>query len=381
MADLYTLSVLAFVIGLAALIYIKRKKIEIKYYLLFMWHTKRFRDSIERIVQRAPRLWKAVATIGVVICFYYMIQGVWLITNVAWYVATGAIKQPAIQLILPSPSAAGATGPGYILIPFWLWIITIAAILVPHELMHGIVARAEKIKLKSVGLLLFAIFPGAFVEPDEKALKRASVLSKLRVFAAGSFANFAVAAAVLVFVSFALWPAIAAPGIELVAVNASSPAAEAGLAPGMMISEINDKPITTTYNEYLAGKGYTWEELGQTEPNQTLAVRADDQLYNIVLGNISNSAYMGITYKPIFRFGGDFTFNMLLPLLTMIWLFSFAVGLMNILPLYPLDGGLMIEAITNKYAKKVSKQIVRGITLFVLLILIYSFVGPLWANP
>jgi len=52
-----------------------------------------------------------------------------------------------VQFVLPTFEATTSAGPGYILIPFWYWIIIIASILVPHELFHGIVARAEKIKL------------------------------------------------------------------------------------------------------------------------------------------------------------------------------------------------------------------------------------------
>ena len=39
-----------------------------------------------------------------------------------------------------------------------------------HEFSHGILARVENVKINSIGLLLFAIIPGAFVEPDEEKL-------------------------------------------------------------------------------------------------------------------------------------------------------------------------------------------------------------------
>jgi len=240
------------------------------------------------------------------------------------------------------------------------------------------VARAEKIKLKSVGLLLLAIFPGAFVEPDEKQVKKAKILTKLRIFSAGSFANFVTAFLVFLLTLHLIWPISALPGVELLGVNASSPAGLAGLKSDMVITEVNGIPIRTTYAEYLGGRGYFWDELKYTEPNQTIRLKADENYYDITLGfsEETNSTYMGIVYAPIFKIDREFFMGSLIPLLNMIFLFSFAIGLINILPIYPLDGGLIVQAIAERFAKKRSKEIVRVITLIVLIILIYNFIGP-----
>jgi len=55
---------------------------------------------------------------------------------------------------------------------------------------------------------------------------------------------------------------------------------------------------------------------------------------------------------------------------------SIFVGIFNILPLHPLDGGLMVEALAEKYAKKRSKKIVKVITYLIIIILIYGVIGP-----
>ena len=94
------------------------------------------------------------------------------------------------------------------IVAFLYWMIVIFIILVPHELSHGIICRAHKIPLKSVGLLLMAIFPGAFVEPNERRLQRAKFKARLRVFAAGTYANFIVALLVFSFVMFYVFPNI-----------------------------------------------------------------------------------------------------------------------------------------------------------------------------
>ena len=201
MLDIYTLSIIAFFAVVAILIYKDRKNIEFKY-ILFIRRTKRFRDAIDRVARVSPGFWKAFSSIGVIICFIVMAYGIIQLLGITTEIITRSITEPALQLILPSLTSAGASGPGFILIPFWFWIVVIAIILVPHELSHGIVARAEKIRLKSVGLLLLAVLPGAFVEPDEKQLGKAKPVTQLRVFAAGSFANFIVAMLTVLLIAF-----------------------------------------------------------------------------------------------------------------------------------------------------------------------------------
>jgi membrane-associated protease RseP (regulator of RpoE activity) len=374
--DIYLLSVILFFAVIGIWLYKDRKNVETKYFVLFMRRTKKFSDLIDRIAQKSPRFWKIISTLAIIVCFYYMIQGTYLLLQNSHQILLGNVKQPGLQFVLPSPTGIGSSGPGYILIPFWFWIITIACILIPHELSHGIIARAEKIKLKSVGLLLLAVFPGAFVEPDERQLKKSKMLTKLRVFAAGSGANILVAFTILAIASYIIWPLAVQPGIRLMYVNESSPAQLAGLKPDMILSEVNGKVIKTTYQEYLSGAGYMTDELGNITPDQTIIFRSGDSDYNVKLSSINGHAFMGIIYKPIFRTDSDFFLGSLMPLLTMIWLFSLAVAIFNILPLYPLDGGLMIEAVTDKYLKKRSKLIVRSVSWMILLIILYNFFGP-----
>jgi membrane-associated protease RseP (regulator of RpoE activity) len=426
--DPYFLSIIAFIAFLAYVIHHDRKHIEVHHFVLLMRRTQRFRRLLDDIANRTgPRLlvagllsvfiliggllasasahsveavitavglaaagtggivtlllapkrwWMVVGTLAVIATLYYMAQGMWLLGNIAYMVGTGEISQPALQLILPTPSATGASGPGYILIPFWFWLITIAAILIPHEFLHGIIARAEKISLKSVGLLLLLIFPGAFVEPNEKQLKKASLMKQLRIYAAGSFANFMVALLIIIFVSFMLWPWAALPGITLLTVNSTSPAAAAGLTPGMELVAANGNQINVTYNEYLGGHGFLWEELGPRNPGDRITLTtSDNTVYDVTLGQNNNVTYLGITYMPHFKVDPN-TFMMFMQLLTLMFMFSFAVGLFNILPIWPLDGGLMVEAIAKHFSPKNASYIVRAISTIVLLIVIFSFIGP-----
>lgn len=368
MIDEYTLSVLLFFSFLAVIIYKDRKNIDIKY-ILFMRRTRKFKRFIDKTAKLFPNFWKILGTFGVLVCFFYMIQGTYLLT----------VFQPQVQLVLPSLSSEVTVSDVSINIPFWTWFLVILFIMVPHEFFHGVMARTEKIRLKSVGLLLLAVFPGAFVEPDEKQVKKSKIWPKLRIFAAGSFANFIVSFVLFYLTLYTIWPFFALPGITLVEVEPYSPAELAGLKQGMFITEINDTKVIPTYQEYLGGRSYLSEEIGIIDNDTSIKIKTwDGQTFQvpILFNETSNTSYMGIGYRINFREGNEVLMLTIIQIISMISFFSLAVGIVNILPIYPLDGGLMVEAVTDKYFKKQSKKIVKIITIFVLIILVYSFVKP-----
>lgn len=368
MLDGYLLSVVVFAAVLGFLIWRDRKHIECQYGVLLMRRTKRFGQLIERTAALSRPGWKLLSTLAILICFGSMAYGLFFIT------ATHA----PLYIVVPSPSATGFVAGPVLGFPFWLWIVAVAIIMIPHEFLHGVIARAEKIPLKSVGLLLLLFLPGAFVEPNEAKLKAAPTLSKLRVFAAGSFANFIVAAAVIGLAWAVIWPLAVDPGIKLIDVNSTSPAGVAGLRPGMVVTEAGGKPLVTTYEEYaMHGGNYFYSELGVVRPNQTVTLMADGTDYNVTLGvnPATNRTYMGIIYSPRYRLDSGF-FNLFMQVLTTVWIFSFGVGIFNVLPLYPLDGGLMIKALADKYLKKWSNKVVMLATALTVAAIVYGFVWP-----
>jgi membrane-associated protease RseP (regulator of RpoE activity) len=58
------------------------------------------------------------------------------------------------------------------------------------------------------------------------------------------------------------------------------------------------------------------------------------------------------------------------------WILNFAIATVNILPIYPLDGGLMVEAIAEKICKKYAKNITMVITIISLAVFIINFATP-----
>jgi membrane-associated protease RseP (regulator of RpoE activity) len=395
--DLYLTSVLAFFAVLGVIIYKDRKNVEVKYILL-MRKTKKGIVFLDKIA-KYKKFWGIVGILGVIIAFYLMFTGVFTLTEYGRKLITREVKAPGLSFIFPSPTSEAIAGPGFIGLPFWDWIIIIASVMIPHELLHGILSRVEKIKVKSMGLLLFAIFPGAFVEPDEKQLKKSKLLTKLKIYAAGSFANFLVASLLFLpsvnlgalnlnlnvgLLPNVLWPAYVPGPIVLTDVNSSSPAYEGGLRAGMVLAKVNNMPINASYTEFAAtgGNNYLLEEAGNLKPGDNITVVANDTTYKITVGKQvgdSTRPYLGITYRPIVNGDDSFVFGFMFQLfylLTWMWMLSLAIAIVNISPIYPLDGGLIVEALAEKVSRKHYKAITYAITFVMFIVFFINFATP-----
>ena len=68
-------------------------------------------------------------------------------------------------------------------------ILALSVVVITHELSHGIASLVDKVPLKSTGAFFAHLLMGGFVEPDEEELSKSKEISKLRVFAAGSYTN------------------------------------------------------------------------------------------------------------------------------------------------------------------------------------------------
>jgi len=427
MIDLYTLSVIIFFAVLGILIYKDRKSIDFKY-VLIMRRTKRFRNLLDKIARTSPLFWKITGTIAIIVCLGSMIFGIYNLLNNAYLVYIGVIVPPP-ALAIPIPAGQTIIVPGFIGIPFWFWIIVVATILIPHETFHGIIARTEKIKLKDVGLMLLllqfisipvviiyfiytksfdlilfltaALFSlvGAFVEPEEKQLKKSKLITKLRVFSAGSFINIIIGISLALFVQTFIWsPNV--HGILITSVNETSPASQIGLEPGMVIESIDNKQLSMNFYDYsfltlLTSRSNSEDitkyisaiilsqTLSDYKPGDNVKLRVDGINYDFKLGEreievnetyFEKVPYIGITSEANTK---DINlFFVVFPLLSMMSLLNILVGIFNILPLYPLDGGLVVKAITERYAKKISDKITLGLTFFMIFILIYLVIGP-----
>ncbi|EQD30907.1 peptidase M50, partial [mine drainage metagenome] len=110
-----------------------------------------------------------------------------LIAN-AGTIVEAVIKSISVNSIAPLHSQTPGVAPVIpgIDLPLFSGVLSLAIILIIHEFSHGILARSFKVKLKSVGVLLFGVIPvGAFVEPDEREVVKLKKDKQNRIFSAG----------------------------------------------------------------------------------------------------------------------------------------------------------------------------------------------------
>jgi len=72
---------------------------------------------------------------------------------------------------------------------FTYWIVVLGITAVVHEFFHGIIARKNNVRIKSTGFAFLGPFFGAFVEQDDRQMKKLRARNQISILAAGSFSN------------------------------------------------------------------------------------------------------------------------------------------------------------------------------------------------
>ncbi len=303
-----------------------------------MWRTKRLLGFIDSIANKYKRFWRVYATLGIFVGYAGMLFVFYMLIKSALIAVKAKAQVAGVQLVIP-----GVT------IPLWYGIIGLIVVMFVHELSHGFVARAENLPLKSVGLLLFVVIPGAFVEPDEENLKKASLISRLRVYAAGSMANLLTAFIAMLLLSFVLTPVLQYSGVEVAKLDTVGPAKDY-LKVGDVIVGIDGEKIATI-EDFL-------NFMNKTHAGQVITLEVIREgkrvLLDVPLGDNPNKpgkGYLGVypTQNLKSKIGFD---NIVLPTafsLYWIYVLNFGIGLMNLFPLIPLDGGRMLDDVFKEY--------------------------------
>ncbi|MCL2116617.1 MAG: site-2 protease family protein [Methanobrevibacter sp.] len=343
-----------------------------------MWKTKRLRGLIDKIANISPRFWKWFMNIGIAISFGAMIIMAYMLLSSL----STIVDAPSVSLIIPGVEIPGSP----IFIPFAYGVIGLATVIIVHEFAHGILSRREKVSINSIGLLLFAILPGAFVEPDEDEIKNVKKISRMRIYAAGSIANmsFALVAVLITLLisSFAIPATFEENGIEISRVMDEAPAKNI-LKPGMIITSINNHNVSDA-NSYS-------EAVLTLKPGEMINVTTNQGTYNFTTGsNPYNKSlgYMGVIAVKNFEVKSDVSnvFGNQLPwiwftLLEMFnWIFflNLAVGLFNLLPMKPLDGGHLLEDLLSyAFPKNIVKPVITVLSWFFIFVIAISLIAGL----
>lgn len=316
--------------------------------IVVLFKTERLHDIIDKIARKAPRFWKAYMNIGIIVGFFLMII---MFVAIIWSLQL-MFEMPTVSLILPGVDIPGSP----IYIPFVTGFLALATVLVIHEGGHGILARVEGVAIDSVGLLLMIIIPGAFVEPNEEELKKINGISKLRVYFAGPMFNMGLAAIGLILMIcvsgfLASEDMYTTDGMEISSVVPASPS-EGVLADGMIIKAINNQTVTNTSSySKIMNRNKIGENVSVTTDSGTYTIQAEANPNN------SSKAYIGIraTAHTIVSPEARSKYGTFIPwfltelkeFLYLVFLLNFSVGTFNLLPMKPLDGGLILEEIVN----------------------------------
>ena len=361
--------------------YLTDHGVEVNFPLL-MWKTQRLRGFIDRLANRAPRFWKWYMNIGIVISTGFMI----LMAIALVYSLKTLLDTPTVSLIVPGVEVPGSP----IFIPLLSGLIALATVLIVHEFSHGILSRVEKINIKSIGLLLFAIIPGAFVEPDEEELNELSRPARMRIYVAGSMANLTLAAIAMIImtvISSFIVPVVFED--EGVVVNRLTEDANAKnyMSEGMIIKSINNLTVTDIDSFQKAAN--------TLKPNDTVNIHTDQGDYSFQLKtNPMNKSigFMGIQVNANNVIADDFDNQFYTPLLWLLmpltdllfWIYflNFAIGTFNLLPMKPLDGGHLLENLLSYIMPEIAyKPIVTFMSFLMGIIIVVSLVVGLVGAP
>jgi membrane-associated protease RseP (regulator of RpoE activity) len=236
-----------------------------------------------------------------------------------------------------------------------------------------------------VGAIFAHAVVGGFVEPDEEKLNASTNSTKLRVFAAGSFTNFAISMLfVLLLVNF---PATIAPfyntvesGVRIGSIPANMPAQVAGLQAGDIVMSINGTTISglSDLREYMSGVVPGEDIVLRTQSNSYIVRTAADP-------NNSTRAVIGISdltnyilYSPKMPFLSSELPAILLRAEFWLQLFLVSVAVINMLPIPPFDGDKFLETALKVLGIKNPKpiRITASFVALSLLILNFALSGP-----
>ena len=355
-AIIYVLIAWVVILAIAKSLKLEKHGFTIKAYSLTYKNTQ-VQSVLSKMLTRTKRGIRVFADVSVIAGFLMMGFAFWfLLSNISnFFVEPTEFAE--LTVLIPGVTLTSASAILY-------FLLSIPIVLVIHEGAHGIVATLEKIKIKTGGFAIFIALFAGFVEPDEKEFDDARKISKLRVIGAGATSNvifaFALGAILLTNPLFALilpepfleWFYDAPDGVGIISIIEGSGAEKAGLQKNDVITGIDDIAIITPVDFQKA----------DLKPGDvvTVTVQRDGQLLQLpveimpspddpdkgLVGIMRDSAF----YKPVYNFiEWDPQVSMFL---LWLWMISFFIGIINMLPLPILDGGKFIYTIIEKKASE-----------------------------
>lgn len=343
---------------------LENRGFEIKAYSL-IYKNYGVQAALTKVLNRTRRGIRVFADISVVAGFLMMGFAFWfLLNNVSNYFEEPT-KFSELTILIPGVTLTSSASITY-------FLLSIPIVLVIHEGAHGIVATLEKIKIKTGGFAIFIALFAGFVEPDEEEFNKAKKISKLRVIGAGATSNvifsFALGAILLTNPLFAIvlpepilgWMYEEPDGVLVLSIIEGSGAEKAGLQPNDIITAINGIDVRTPLDfqkaDIVPGQTVNVSILraGQQLELPIVIMPSEDDPERGLIGIIRDNSF---AYKPVYNFI-EWNNPSLSMFLLWLWMISFFIGIINMLPLPILDGGKFIHSIIDK---KISERTVNGL--------------------
>lgn len=344
-------------------------------------------DGILGRIAKAETLWKLFANASVIIGIVFMLVAFWFLASNLYSFFFAQQTFSEVTVLVPFVTIRNTE----ILFYFFL---SLPIILIVHEGGHGVIAKLEKIKVKSGGFAIIAALFAGFVEPDEEEFTKARPISRLRVVGAGSGANIIFSifvAALLVTTPTFAFVLDSLPGVNLRPVFYEDPlgvpifdlipdsgAEKAGLKPGDIITGVKGVSIKTPAD-------FNKVSLAVEESIDVTVLRNGESLaFSLVTSpspvNASRGA-IGIRHSGFPYYPPKISVGFQMPrevAFFLFWLFflSFNIGIFNMLPFYPLDGDGFLNALISTRVPENRRKIVRtSINTIALGLLIANIVG------
>jgi membrane-associated protease RseP (regulator of RpoE activity) len=324
------------------------------YYL--MLKTGVFNSWMERLGGRFRRGWMTYYDIGAAMGIGLLIFVIAsFILNAYNLFNHSSMAGPAL-LIIPLPGLTIS----WTIFPYIL--ISIAVLLIPHEVGHGLAASLDKVPLKSSGVFLAIFLPGGFVEIDEENLSKRKARTKLRVFAAGSFTN--VVTWFLVFLLIINFTATISPfydanssGVLITGLVSGGAAQTSNIPSGSVLTQLNGTavasitdlqnqliPLTPGHHELLTmNNGQQFTIVTQPSPSNSSRATIGIYVFNY--------------YKPKASFLPVALPYQYYETLSWMSLILLGVALVNMLPMFPFDGDRYFDTILTRLGMKNTKNV------------------------
>lgn len=353
---------IVFLAALSLFLYWDRKNVK-RHFILFYRRTEKGIDLIDNIAKKAPRFWNLYGWAGVATGALSIVAG----SAVFLYSIGDMIKTQSAtngpSLLLPGLVESNQFQAGVSFIPIEYWVIGIGILMVCHEMSHGIVARTEGFELNSVGWIVMGILPGAFVEPkgenmlpgdeanedpDTGMWEQGNWKQRLKVLGAGSFANY-VTGTIFFLAAIGLMSTVSFQSDIQYTASPNFSAYDEGMRNGTLI-QINGENIEKSADVSRISNGL--------KVNDTVDLWTSEGNFSVkATQGPSEGGHIGIRVGQYPIIKDQFSqyegfLSWFISLLQTVGLLNILIGLFNMLPIKPLDGGLMFETVVSEYAEE-----------------------------